>query len=224
MTANALADDLAAGAEIVPIADLTTSFELLVTLEREGALTPTELQLPDVDWSTYEAVGHFLGRINRSCSWWVGDWLVYGQANFADRFEQAASITGLSEQTLLGRMFVSENVPPARRQAGVSFSCHSAVSRLEPPEQTRWLKAAAKGGWSYAELKERMKAARKDTRPALPGLEDDEPAEIDTNLLIEVAQAILRDAREADDGSTHPGYVYVPVEDIARLRAALGIE
>ena len=214
---NVLSDDLTPKAEIVPIADLVTSFELIVSLEREGALTPTSLQLPEVDWNTYEAVGYFLGRFNRSCSWWIGDWLVYGQANFEDRFSQAAAITGLSEQTLLARMFVSENVPISRRQPGVSFSCHAKVARLKPDEQTRWLKAAAKGGWSYAELSERMKAARKDTRPALPGLEE---VEINTAMVIEVAQAILRDATQDDD----PGFYRVPVEDIARLKGAFGIE
>ncbi len=226
MSVPALADDLSPAANelVVALEGLMTPFELLVSLERNGAASQTMLQLPEVDWDTYESVGYFLGRINRSCSWWIGDWLMHGKAQFADKVFQAAAITGLSEQTLLARMFVSEAIPPSRRRAAVSFSCHAAVARLKADEQTRWLKACEKGGWSYAELKQRMKAARKDERPELPLDTGGEQGEPNMELVLEVARAILRDARESDDGSTHPGFVIVPIEDIARLRAALGME
>jgi hypothetical protein len=38
--------------------------------------------------------------------------------------------------------------------------------------------------------------------------------------VLEVARAILRDAKQADD----PGYWLIPDEDMARLRGALGEE
>lgn len=212
-----LADDLTPDTVPAPLADSSSVFDLLVTLEHTGAMTPTALRLPDVDWDTYVAVGSFLGSINRRCAWFIGDWLRHGQEHFGDRFVQAAAITGLSEQTLLSRLFVSENVPESRRQEGVSFSCHAAVSRLPAKEQSRWLKAAASGAWSYAELRSRMKAARRDEKPMLPGAE---PGDLDIDLIVEVAKAILRDAREAYD----PAYHEVPTEDIVRLRAALGEE
>ncbi len=221
MSVPALADDLSRDVHPIPLAEALTSVELLIELERTGALTPTAMQLPDVEWDVYESVGAFLGSINRRCAWYIGDWLLHGKAQFGERFAQAASITGLSEQTLLARMFVCENVPPSRRIEGVPFSCHAAVARLKPDEQERWLKACEKGGWSYAELKQRMKAARKDEHPAIPGTENGPSGEPDMGMLLEVARAILRDAKRADDD---PSVFLVPAEDMARLTAALGEE
>lgn len=221
MSVATLHDDRRPDAEVVPLADTRTAVELLIELERAGAATPVSLQLPDVDWDRYLAIGAFIGEVKRRTSWYLGDWLIDGQGRFAERFSQAHLVTGLAEQTLLGYMFVCENVPPSRRIASVPFSCHAAVARLDAKEQSRWLKACEKHGWSYAELRERMKAARKDTKPALPGMEEPEPHEPDTKLLIEVAHAIVSHAREHDeDGSV----VVIPREDLARLKAALGEE
>jgi len=216
-----LHDDRRPDAQGYALEDTRTAVELLIELERGGAATPVSLQLPDVDWDTYLSVGAFIGEVKRRTSWYLGDWLIHGQGSFAERFSQAHVVTGLAEQTLLGYMFVSENVPPARRKANVPFSCHAAVARLDPKEQKHWLDACEKHGWSYAELRERMKAARKDTKPALPGLESPEPGEPDTKLLIEVGHAIVQHAREHDeDGSL----VVIPREDLARLKSALGEE
>lgn len=220
MSVPALADDLARDVAPIPLADALTSVELLIDLERSGALTPTAMQLPEIEWDVYESVGSFLGSINRRCSWYIGDWLLHGKEQFGEKFAQAASITGLAEQTLLNRMFVCENVPPSRRLEGVPFSCHAAVARLKPDEQSRWLKAAQRGGWSLAELKQRMKAARKDERPALPGT-DDPVGEPDMEMLLDVARAILRDAKRDE---SNPAVYLVPAEDMARLTAALGQE
>lgn len=204
------------GAEVEQLSMDGDAFRHLVALADAGAVTATSLELtdPDMSYDTYEALGAYLGRINRSCSWWVGDWLAFGEGVFPDRYAQAASATGLAEQTLLNRVYVCKNIPPSRRRAALSFSVHSEVASLPAKEQKQWLDRAERQGMSQKELRAAMKATRKDERPPL--LDGDPDAE----GVLEVAKAILRDAVPDIDGQHH----LVPNEDIARLRAAMGEE
>jgi len=191
------------------------AFQHIVALADAGAITATSLQLDTVvDYDTYEALGAYIGRMNRSCSWWIGDWLAYGEGMFPDRYAQAASVTGLAEQTLLNRVYVCKNIPPSRRRAALSFSVHSEVAPLSAREQKMWLDRAERQGMSQKELRAAMKATRKDEQPPV---DDGDP---DADSVLEVAKAILRDARPAEDGAHH----LIPNEDIARLRAAMGEE
>jgi hypothetical protein len=193
------------------------AFQHMKRLADAGAITATSLALddPSMSYDTYEALGAYIGRMNRSCSWWVGDWLAFGEGAFPDRYPQAAAATGLAEQTLLNRVYVCKNVPPSRRRAALSFSVHSEVAPLPAKEQKQWLDKAERHGWTQRELRAAMKATRKDERPALT--DGEEP---DAEALMEVALAILRDVTPHIDGQ----HQLVPNEDIARLRAALGQE
>lgn len=192
------------------------AFQHVKSLADAGAITATSLTLsdPSMSYDLYESLGAYLGRMNRSCAWWIGDWLVFGEGAFPDRYAQAAEVTGLAEQTLLNRVYVCKNIPPSRRKASLSFSVHSEVAPLGAREQKAWLDRAERGGWSQRDLRAQMKASRKDERPALT------PGDDDLTGLREVALAILRDARPAEDGQNH----LIPNEDIARLKAAVGAE
>lgn len=191
-------------------------FDAFISLAQAGAISPTSLDLtdPEMTFENYEHLGAYLGRMNRSCSWWIGDWLVFGEGVYGERFAQAVTATGLAEQTLLNRAYVCRNVPRSLRRAAVPFSVHAEVAPLTAREQKRWLDKAEKGNWTKAEIRAQMKARRTDTPPP----EGEEP--IEEGLLLEVARAILRDAREHDD----PGFYLIPTEDMVRLRAALGEE
>jgi len=205
------------------LAENETAVQLLLALEELGAVTPTSLDLsaladtlPDgLEFEQYEAIGALLGRVKRSSSWWVGDFLNYGEGAYGERFAQATHATGLEEQTLLNYSYVARQVPNERRLPGVPFSVHAEVAPLAPREQKAWLKKAAEGGWSRSELRKRMKAKRAEQKPQLPGV-DPEPG-----LIEEIARAIIRDAREHEEDAS---LMIVPREDIARLEAALGGE
>jgi len=191
------------------------AFRAIVTLAESGAITPTSFDLsdPDLPFESYEMLGAYLGRMNRSCSWWIGDWLVFGEGAYGEKFAQAAVATGLSEQTLLNRASICRNIPREIRRARLPFSVHAEVASLPLREQRRWLDKAERGNWTREELRSQMKATRTDTPP--PELPEPELA-----ALLEVARAILRDCKEHDD----PGFYLVPTEDVVRLRAAVGEE
>lgn len=191
------------------------AFRAIVTLAEGGAISPVSLDLsdPSLPFESYEMIGAYLGRMNRSCSWWIGDWLVFGEGVYGDRFAQAVTATGLAEQTLLNRAYVARNIARELRRPTVPFSVHAEVAALPPKEQKRWLKKAEDGNWTKADLRAAMKSRRTDTPPP-------EAAEAGAGSLEEVARAILRDATPLEDGQHHK----IPNEDVARLRAALGEE
>lgn len=135
---------------------------LLQALEDAGAITPTALLItdPDMEYGKYEALCYFLGRLNRSCSWWVGDLLNYGDQVFGHYVYQAAEATGLAPQTLANRASVCRHIPPNRRRAALPFGVHAEVAYLEPVERDRWLDRAELGAWTRAILREQMRASR----------------------------------------------------------------
>lgn len=187
------------------------AFRAIVTLAEGGAITPVSLDLldPDLPFESYEMLGAYLGRMNRSCAWWIGDWLVFGEGVYGEKFAQAATATGLAPQTLSNRASVSRNVPREIRRPGVPHSVHAEVASLNARDQRKWLKKAEEGNWTREDLRAEMKATRKDTPPV---------EIVEAGSLEEVARAILRDATPLEDGQHHK----IPNEDVARLRAALG--
>ena len=197
-------------------------FDTVRAMAAEGAITLVSFDLSDREISEElaEALIVWAGTLKRSSSWWIGDLLNDLEQRFPESFSQIAAASGLSEQTLLGFKFVCAAVPKERRKANLGYSHHARVARMTPKEQKHWLDRASKNGWPYDVLAENIKAKRREERPQIPGVED-APAGVNTALVVEVAEAILRDAAEhADD----PNLYVVPVEDIVRLRAAFGQE
>jgi hypothetical protein len=207
--------------EIVPlhVVDQPQAIQLLLALEQAGAVTPTSLDLSDtgMEFERYEALGTFLGAMKRWTSWAIGDWINFGEGLYGERFAQGMASTGLNEQTLLHYSFVCRQIPQSRRQVLVAFGAHALVARMEPREQSHWLKQAARKGWAERELREAIKAKRVDQRPE--PLFDGEEGSARTTLGA-VARAILRDAVPHIDGQHH----LIPNEDMARLKVALGEE
>lgn len=194
-------------------------FAPLKELAREGALTAVGLDLSAGDeWTfdAYAALGTYLGIMNRSCMWWIGDWLLYGEGRYDERFAQAAANTGLAEQTLQNRMYVCRNVPVSMRRVGLAFSVHAEVASLKTArEQKYWLDRAAKAGWNRQQLRDAMAAKRKETKPPID-LGDHE--RVDVKLVVEAAQAVVSARKE------YGADFLVPREAMARLIGALGEE
>lgn len=194
------------------------AMQLLLDLESSGALTPRTMNLPaDIDYDRYESLGAFLGEFKSRVNFYLGDWLIFGEGTFAERWSQACEATGLAEQTLLRIMAVCRNVPAARRRDALSFSVHAAVQSQDVRSQNLWLKRAEQHGWGYAELRKAMQAARHDEKPPLF---DDEPGgdDVIVDRVVEVARLIVSHAEIAGEN------VIIRRDDYAQLVAALGLE
>ena len=132
-------------------------------LEAAGAvITEVSLDLsdPDLDWDDYERLGTFLGSMNRACSWWVGDFILFGERIYGELYAQIEEALGLAPQTLANRASVARHIPPNRRRAALPFGVHAEVAYLEPRERDLWLDKAERGQWTRAKLREEMRAAR----------------------------------------------------------------
>ena len=215
----ALIDDLRPGAEALPLAEQQTAIQLMLDLEAAGMLSPVALTIldPNLAYDKAEALATFWGSVNRRCAWYIGDFLLYCEAIYPHEWPQIAAATGLTEQVLQHRMFVCKNVPPERRVNGLAFSCHALVARKPASEQAYWLNEAATRGWGYVHLRDAMQSVRREEQPALIPPDPAEPPHdtgINVTLLLEAAQAVIR------DGHVEDGYVRVPVESFERLRAA----
>lgn len=148
-----------------------TSTELLRKLEESGAITATALLLTDhhLPYDTFEALGAFLGKVNRSCSFWIGDWLNFGEAVYGEKMAQAAEATGLAPQTLINRASVCRHIPPERRKASLAFGIHAEVAYLNPEERDSWLAKAEREQWTRARLREEMRIVRGNGVPGPMG-------------------------------------------------------
>jgi hypothetical protein len=89
-----------------------------------------------------------------SVRWWVGDLLLFAEANFQEEYAQALSVTRLSERQLTKYRWVAEKVAPSLRRENLSFTHHEIVAALPPPDQERLLAMAETGGHSVAAFRE----------------------------------------------------------------------
>ena len=124
------------------------------------AYGPVHLALPPgLAYARWEAIGRTLWAIEWARSWWLGDWLTYGEQAYGERHAQAEALAGYDYATLSGARWVCTRIPVGRRCRTLSFAHHREVAALEPAEQARWLAAAAREGWSPRDLRAVLRAA-----------------------------------------------------------------
>lgn len=129
----------------------------LFTLNAQGLTvkgTPT--------FEDYCEVGAFAGHTHQASGWWLVDWLTYGEGreDWAEQMDQAISLTGLAEQTLVN-IRTARRIAPERRRPELGLDKHLEVAKLTPAEQEEWLDRCATFQWSRRELRDELRAARR---------------------------------------------------------------
>src|SRR5262249_45169629 len=97
-------------------------------------------------------------------AWWLGDWLIYGEQAYGDRYRQVVTDTSLGYQTLRNYAWVAKAFPVSRRRDGLSFGHHSEVVALSDDEQDIWLDQAERSNWSRNRLRRELRAAKSANR------------------------------------------------------------
>lgn len=116
-------------------------------------ITRTGLEIHGrLSFEEWSAVAPKFGEALRSMGFVIGDWLIYGEANFrkgpqAKRvaskiYDAAIDATGLDRTTLQNYAYVARRVAPAQRSESLSWQHHRVVAKLPAPEQKHWLKLA----------------------------------------------------------------------------------
>lgn len=98
---------------------------------------------------TYDewATGLGIGMGNRAYSWAAGDWLVYGEREFPDRYSQAMETTGLSLGYLRNLASLCSKIPRHLRNPRLSITHHQAVASFNHHYQKLLLDMAEKNEW-----------------------------------------------------------------------------
>ncbi|WP_173136578.1 LmbU family transcriptional regulator [Kibdelosporangium persicum] len=115
-------------------------------------------RMPLDEW---RRIGRQIFTISDSSAWWLGDWLIYGQTEYSDRYKRAIEETGLDYQTLRNYAWVARKFPRERRRESLTFQHHAEVASLPEAEQDDWMDRAEKHNWSRNELRNRVKASRR---------------------------------------------------------------
>ncbi|NMO53346.1 DUF1016 domain-containing protein [Actinoplanes sp. TBRC 11911] len=130
------------------------SFDPAVSIHRTGIVFSEPVTL-----AAWERIGQRLRGVSDSSSWWLGDWLVFGETAYTGRYKEAVERTGLVYQTLRNYAWVARRFEHSRRQYRLSFAHYSEVARLEQPEQDYWLRRAEEHGWSRNQLRREIRAS-----------------------------------------------------------------
>ncbi|MGP3953246.1 LmbU family transcriptional regulator [Streptomyces sp. 7N604] len=125
------------------------------TMRRTGLSLP-----PDLSLSEWRHLGQQIHIIADSSAWWLGDWLIFGQEHYPDRYRRALKQTSLDYQTLRNYAWVARKFEPGRRRGKLSFQHHAEVAAAPEAEQDAWLTRAEEGGWTRNELRRRMRMER----------------------------------------------------------------
>ncbi len=129
--------------------------------------TRVGLKIPAVlSYDRWEKAGLHIFQIADSSAWCLGDWLVYGQERYADRYRTGVQAAGLDYQTLRNYAWVARHFELGRRRENLSFGHHAEVASLPPAQADLWLDRAEQHGWSRNQLRLRLRESRQGDRTA----------------------------------------------------------
>jgi len=137
------------------------SFDRSVTLRETGLVLPRLLR-----FQAWQLIGEQLLAVADSSTWWIADWLAYGETAFHDRYREAIQRTSLNYQTLRNYAWVARRLDLSRRRDTLSFGHHAEVAALDQPEQDFWLRKAEQFGWSRNQLRLEVRASQRERKAA----------------------------------------------------------
>jgi N6-adenosine-specific RNA methylase IME4 len=130
-----------------------------------GDVSRTGLQLPnDLTFERWKDIGEQLKLAESSVSWWVGDWLAFGEKKYGEMYQEAMDVTGAAYQTLANAKYVSDQIEISRRRENLSFSHHAEVASLEPAIADKLLRDAEKHEWKRKDLRHHITKMKRDDR------------------------------------------------------------
>lgn len=143
--------------------------------------------LPDgLDYEEWQSKGSVLLTIHHNINWWIGDWILYGEKNYPDKYSQAVFLTGKTEPTLRNCAWVASVFPPEERvYQDLTYTHYLEVAGIRSKEERHWcLRMASEDGLSALALR-RFRAEELRPTPLI------EPAEESSNVVsLELKEAI----------------------------------
>lgn len=160
-------------------------------IDRGAMTTRTSLSLPaSMSIDAWQNVGERISRISDASTWWLGDWIIFGQARYPDRYKRAVVDTGLDYQTLRNYAWIARKFDPSRRRPKLSLQHHIEVAHLTEDQQDIWLDRAERFKWSKTTLRRYLRSPRINTA-------EDASGEIETVLNLKVSPDRKKNWQEA---------------------------
>ena len=160
-------DDAESGRRVAPEDSLLTKSMLGFGEDGEMHIRNNELSLPnEMSFESWRELGSKVFFIANCSAWWMGDWLLYGEQAYGDRYKQVITDTSLGYQTLRNYAWVARKFPASRRRDKLSFGHHAEVAALPDDEQDVWLERAERLSWSRNRLRQGLRAAQLADRQA----------------------------------------------------------
>ncbi|MCX4237804.1 LmbU family transcriptional regulator [Streptomyces sp. NPDC020707] len=123
--------------------------------------TNVGLHIPTgLTFEEWERAGRQLSGLVNSSSWWLGDWLIFGKDQYADRYERGIRAAGLQYQTLRNYAWVARRFELHRRRPALSFQHHAELASLPVDDQETWLDRAERTKWNTKQLRNAIRAER----------------------------------------------------------------
>jgi hypothetical protein len=168
--------------------------------EDQLLMTKVGLRFPlSLSFEEWERAGHHLSGIVDSSSWCLGDWLMYGKENYADRYQRAIRAAGLQYQTLRNYAWVSRQFPLERRRPRLSFQHHAEVASL-PLEKQNWLlNQAEQQKWTTKQLRCHIQSEREENCGGREGLAVIPRIQVPSGRLVSWRRAAENSGVEFDD-------------------------
>lgn len=124
-------------------------------------VTAVGLILPDgLSFDVWAKLGEQLLFLGRGATWWMGDWLFYGEhrGGYGEMYSQVLQDKfGLEYNTLAIVTLVAKKVEFLRRRKNLSWSHHREVVKFEPEVQDAWLNLAEQDSWTRQRLRAEIK-------------------------------------------------------------------
>jgi hypothetical protein len=114
---------------------------------------------PRTPYELWSALGARIAGHAKTTSWWLGDWVAFGERRYGERYRAAIEATGLDCQTLRNYAVVARRFELSRRRDNLSLQHHAEVCALPDELQDEWLDLAAANRWSKQELRRRLRQA-----------------------------------------------------------------
>lgn len=129
-------------------------------------ITRVGLRIPaGLSYEGWEHAGQRLADVMDSSAWCLGDWIVHGENQYADRYRRAVEAVGLEYQTIRNYAWVARRFQISRRRSALSFQHHAEVARFSDEDQDIWLGRAETLKWSRNELRRNIRNARATGEP-----------------------------------------------------------
>lgn len=142
-------------------------------------LSRTAWNRPDgMDYPEWIAAGRRLGVIGRGSQWWIGDWLLFGTAEFGERYVEASRVTGYDPKSLRNMRYIASRFPVSLRRDNLQWSHHALLAAFEPELQETWLDRAISDRLSVADLRSEMRTAERSEYAAAESVEQLESADL----------------------------------------------